>query len=628
MQLIAALIFIVTATPARISGTTDAPPGTPATLAIATRSTTTTVMAGGRWEFAIDWPLPAGTHIARVQIAGSEARVEIRVLSREPFTEPAEPQRTAEPALGNPAMEMTDRWRIIPPPYELDEKARSRLDPYNQNLLKGDYPIVGNDLFLVLTGISDTLAETRTLPTPSGVSTHRPGSFPFFGRSDQGFFNQNFTISADLYRGDTTFQPVRERVKATVIANFNTVRVEENAILKPDVRKGTERTNGYFSLQEFFYERKLRDLSPNYDFLSVRVGSQPFTSDFRGFVFSDTNLGARLFGNWSSNRYQYNVALFNRLEKDTNSGLNTLQGLRGQRVAIANLYWQDFLRKGYTQQFSIHAMHDAASLHYDRNGFLVRPAPIGVVQRHKILAYYIGEAGFGHLGRINVDQAAYYVFGHDTLNPLAGPDPRLRASPGVRIGAGMAAIELSYDRDWLRPRIALFYASGDGNPRDRRARGFDSIYDSTAFAGGGFSFFNRLGIRLAGTGVSLVERGSLLPDLKTSKDEGQPNYVNPGVLLASAGIDVDVTPRLKALFTANDIRLDTTAPIEALLFQSGIHRHLGIDVSAGARYRPFLNNHVLIVGGVAAFLPGRGFTDIYDRRSALYHMFTDVVLTF
>ena len=62
-----------------------------------------------------------------------------------------------------------------------------------------------------------------------------------------------------------------------------------------------------------------------------------------------------------------------------------------------------------------------------------------------------------------------------------------------------------------------------------------------------------------------------------------PLIYNP--YFASAGIDVDVTPRLKAIFTASDIRLDSPAPIEALLFQSGIHRHLGIDVSAGARYR-------------------------------------------
>ena len=75
----------------------------------------------------------------------------------------------------------------------------------------------------------------------------------------------------------------------------------------------------------------------------------------------------------------------------------------------------------------------------------------------------------------------------------------------------MAALEVSYDRDWLAPATSRSSTpSGDRNPRDRTRTGFDSIFDRPNFAGGGFSFFNRLGIRLAGSGVALVERGSLL----------------------------------------------------------------------------------------------------------------------
>src|SRR6516164_8630841 len=55
------------------------------------------------------------------------------------------------------------------------------------------------------------------------------------------------------------------------------------------------------------------------------------TVSFRGFIFNDTNLGARLFGNLGNNRYQYNLAFFDMLEKQTNSGLNTFS-LRDQRV--------------------------------------------------------------------------------------------------------------------------------------------------------------------------------------------------------------------------------------------------------------------------------------------------------
>ena len=629
------------AVPFVISGTSDAPEGTAVTVTIETVSVDATVVADHTWSVSWTAPLNTGTYVATVKIGTESATQDIRVqlaadLPRQSGVE-APPARTyarVETLAEQNYQEMTDRWRITPPPYELDEQPKGRkigerggtLDPYNRNLFKGDYPIYRN-YFLVLTGISDTLAESRTLPTPSGVSAARPSSFRFFGKDNQSLFNQNLTFSGDVFQGDTAFQPIAQRLKITLIANMNRVKVEENAIVKPDVRRGTRRTDGRLSLQELFYERKLGDLSPNYDFLSVRVGSQPFTSDFRGFIFSDTNLGVRLFGNYASNRFQYNLAAFDRLEKDTNSGLNTFER-RGQKVGIANFYWQDFLVPGYTQQFSIHHVRDDASFKYDRNGILVRPAPVGVFTPHEVDATYIGQAGLGHIGRWNVDHAVYFVFGRDSLNPIAGPDPRLRDRDSVRIAAASAALEVSYDRDWYRPRAALFYATGDHKPRDRTARGFDSIFDATAFAGGGFSFFNRLGIRLAGTGVSLVERGSLLPALRSSKEEGQPNYVNPGIQLASVGVDVDVTPRLKAVVTANYIRLDATESVEEVLFQGSLRKTLGEDISVGLRYRPFLSQNIVVVGGTAVFLPGNGFKDIYESGRALYHVFTNVILTF
>ena len=69
----------------------------------------------------------------------------------------------------------------------------------------------------------------------------------------------------------------------------------------------------------------LRILSDAYDFISARAGIQTFNSDFRGFIFFDQEPGLRLFGTLDSNRYQYNAAYFAMLEKDTNSGLNTIR---------------------------------------------------------------------------------------------------------------------------------------------------------------------------------------------------------------------------------------------------------------------------------------------------------------
>jgi hypothetical protein len=600
----------------------------------------TTADTTGHWTLMWTPPVKTGTWTITATSGGVTATQLLRVqlpgnVHRQPIVEPIVRYGTPEIPHPEAYQEMTDRWRIAPPPYELTDPTHGRaigkngatLDPYNQNLIKGDLPIFGKDWFFDFTGISDTLAESRTLPTPSGVSAVKPTSITVFGKDNQNLFNENLIASFDLFQGDTAFKPIMQRFKATLIGNLNYVHLRENGLVKPDVRRGTSRTDGHLSLQEFFYERKLATVSPNYDFISIRVGSQPFNSDFRGFIFNDTNLGVRVFGNFASNRYQYNVAVFDRLEKDTNSGLNTFE-LRDQQVAIANIYMQDFVFRGYTQQFSVHYVRDEPTFHYDRNGILVRPAPVGVFTPHEIRATYLGESGLGHIGRFNVDHAVYYVFGHDDLNPIAGPDPRLKDGNGVRIGAGSAALEVSYDRDWIRPRLAFFYASGDKSPRDRKATGFDSIFDSPAFAGGGFSFFNRLGIRLAGTGVALVERGSLLTSLRSSKDEGQPQYVNPGVQIASAGLDVDVTPRLKAIFTGNYIRFDAVRSVEAILFQGNIHKQLGTDLSVGLRYRPMLNQNVVIVGGTALFLPGRGFKDIYERDRPLVHVFTNVILTF
>ena len=48
-------------------------------------------------------------------------------------------------------------------------------DPYNQNRLKGDYPVIGKRTFFTFTGISDSLLEGRNLPVPAGVSTRASG---------------------------------------------------------------------------------------------------------------------------------------------------------------------------------------------------------------------------------------------------------------------------------------------------------------------------------------------------------------------------------------------------------------------------------------------------------------------
>jgi hypothetical protein len=490
-------------------------------------------------------------------------------------------------------------------------------------VLKGDYPILGQHTFLNMTATTRAILEHRQVPTPTTPfeSTQDPFQEEFFGSPNQFFYTQDFLLSFDLFHGDAAFKPVDWRLKVTGIYNVNYLDVEELAIVNPDVRAGTTRDRDDLALEEWFFETKLADLSPHYDFLSVRGGSQLFVSDFRGFIFADTNRGVRLFGNRHANRDQFNVIWLDQTEKETNSLLNRGDD-RHQNTLIANYYRQDFIWPGYTSQLSFHYNQDKPSFEFDKNDFLVRPDPVGVFQPHRIDAYYLGWAGNGHINRMNISHALYWALGRDDLNPLAGRP--------VDINAQMAALELSYDRDWVRFRSSFFWSSGDDDINDEEGEGFDAILDNPNFAGGEFSFWQRQMIRLFG--VNLVNARSLIPNLRSSKFQGQTNFVNPGLYLLNAGLDGDVTPRLKLISNVNLLWFEQTEVLETFIFQGEVRNFIGTDLSLGAEYRPRLNNNILLIGGVSGLIAGEGFDDLYRRldghASDLFAGFLEVILTY
>jgi len=506
-----------------------------------------------------------------------------------------------------------DRWKLDWPDYQRygprDEAPYVKghwYDPFNRNKLKGDYPIFGQRTFLNVNLVSDTFLTGRRLPVPSGLGSDEPDSAEFFGRMGQLAYGQNFSFSATLFHGDTAYRPIDWQIKFTPEVNVNYLKVRENGIVNPDVRAGTARLDAHASLQEAFVEAKIADLSKSFDFLSARAGIQTFNSDFRGFVFFDQEPGLRLIGTLDSNRYQFNAAYFTMLEKDTNSGLNSME-YRNRQVLVGNIYRQDFLKPGYNIQASFHYDKDDATLHYDTNDFLVRPAAVGLARPHKVRSYYYGLTGDGHIGRLNLTHAFYQVLGYDSKNPIAGKR--------TDINAQMAAAELSWDRDWIRFRGSIFWASGDDNPRDGTARGFDTIVDNSNFAGGFFSFWNREGIRLTGSAVSLVSPGSLIPSLRSSKTQGQANFVNPGIFIYNGGADIEITPKLRGVLNLNVIRFDHTEPLELILLQAPIHKGVGVDSGLGVTYRPPLTENMVITGAFNAFSPGQGFRDIFTDKT-------------
>ncbi len=511
---------------------------------------------------------------------------------------------------------IADRWRIGFPTWDrygnghpvgddYPYKEGNWLDPYNQNVLKGDYPIIGQHTFYSITAQSLAVHEYRQTPTATTPfeSTRDAFSAPFFGDPDQFFYTPNFRFTFELFHGNAAFKPVDWKLRLSPVFNVNNLDVQELAIVNPDVRAGTNRLRDDFALEEWFAEAKLADIGPDYDFVSARVGSQLFVSDFRGFIFRDTNRAVRLFGTRLANRDQFNAVWFDMAEKDTNSELNTFDD-RHQNVVILNYFRQDFVFPGYTAQASFLYNHDKPSFKFDDNDVLVRPDPVGIFKEHEVNAYYLGFGGDGHIGRINVSNQFYVALGNDSANPIGGTPQQINAQ--------MAAVELSYDRDWIRFRTSYFYASGDDDPNDGRATGFDTILDDPIFAGGEFSYWQRQSIRLFGT--NLVQRKSIVPNLRSSKIQGQSNFVNPGLQLFNFGMDFELTPKSRIVTNANYLYFDQTAVLTTYTFQNKINREIGTDLSLGLEYRPLLNDNAIIVVGVATLIPDRGLKDLFGTE--------------
>jgi hypothetical protein len=572
-------------------------------------------------------------------------------------------------------------------------------NPYQQSILKGDVPVIGQNIFTDITLKNFTDTEFRKLPTSSGISTAEPSSSEVFGRDESFTFSNDTSISVDIFKGETAFRPIDWDLKLMGVYNVNYVYFNEDNQISADPRgvsysgetdtnnakiggagaasdsvipvyAGTSYENAanltpgelvdylypklskapedeagthyttrleeFFALQEAFVELHLADLSNNYDFLSMRIGIQPFVSDFRGFIFADSNLGVRFFGNADDNRIQYNLVAFDMLEKDTFSDLNTFDQ-RQQYVIIANLYRQDFFFPGYTAQWSFQTNLDNGKDHYDRLDLQTRPELLGNPVPHDVHAYYFGWTGDGHIGRLNLTHAFYQVFGTDDFNGLADRK--------VTINAQMAAAELSYDFDWIRVKVSGFYGSGDNDPTGGTGSGFDSIVDEPTFIGGPFSWFSHEGFNLGGTAVDLKERDSLVLDLRSSKSEGQANFVNPGVALLGIGTDADLTPKLRLFANLNYIWIPADETIKLALQTNSGDNQLGLDASLGFKFRPLLNDNIIISAGVGFFFPGQGYKDIYETNTAqvpgfdsntpqghvdamLYNVFTTVTFTY
>lgn len=486
-----------------------------------------------------------------------------------------------------------DRWRIIDSLGHPD----NRLDPYaTNNPLKGDRPIWGANGFSVLTVSSNSLLESRRVPASPAAGTNQR----------QFFDSQTATIDAVLYEGDTIFRPPDYQLRITPTFNYSSTSTG-----------AVNTTTTTVGAQAFFFEKHLRDVSPQYDFDSVRIGIQPVTSDFRGFVFADQPLGVRLFGTRDNDIYQYSVGWFRRLPKNAARQNDLGAGIPANDLLMANLYVQDLGKAGLTSEFVM--IYDRSRAPGTRVVLSDAKATFTTGARHDYDVVYLGYSADGHIGRLNLTGSLYEVIGRESQAVFTG-----RAS---RVQASFAAVELSRDFDWIRVRASGLYASGDGNPLDGQSRGFDGINQSAIFAGTDSTFFIHQRLPLVVGAIDLKQRDSLFPSLRSTADTGESDFTNPGLLLLGVGSDLDLAPTLRVSFDVDRLAFDRTDTLQALLNGATVSRNIGTDASVDAIYRPFNSQNVIARLSVAKLFSVPAARNLVGGAAPV-SMFLNLVLTY
>lgn len=563
-----------------------------------------------------------------------------RIPGKDPLQDDLRPQAVDPNAVEPPRPNLPREFIPVPDRWRLGHSLFKKpvwWDPYNRNILKGDRPVFGEDWFVNIAAISDTVYEPRRVPTPIAPNSSTvDGTLDVFGDTEQWLFNENIILSLSLIKGDTAFKPQDLEFRLTPVINYNYTEAEEVALLNRDPAEGKTRTDSHIALQEAFVDYHIRNVSDRYDFDSLRAGIQPFSTDFRGFLFQDNQLGFRFFGNRANNVFQYNLAWFRRLEKDTNSGLNDVsEKPREDDIFIANLYIQDVPKLGFVSQFTAvyNRNREDDEFFFNNNAFLERPASLGDERQRSYDVIYLGFNGDGHFGRANLTASAYYAFGWDHHNQLNNSGPGEESD----ISAYLIALEPSVDFDWIRLRGSFLLASGDDDPFDDKETGFDAIFENPQFAGGDTSYWIRQGIPfIGGGGVALTQRNGVLASLRTSKEHGQSNFVNPGLFLLGFGTDFDILPELRISTNINKMYFVETAVLEALRNQGDIEKDIGWDISAAAIYRPFQSQNVVFRLSGAMLVAGQGFKDLYASAAdpngladdIYYSVLANLILTY
>ena len=263
---------------------------------------------------------------------------------------------------------LEDRWRVGFPEWDRYGKGHPPVDdypyvpghwwdPYNQNVLKGDYPIIGQNTFLAITAQSSTLTEYHQVPIADhAVREHR--SCRGRTRSSAGRISscylQYFALSFDLFHGDA-------RVSTAGLAHQGYADLELQLPRRPANSASSAPTccTVWIAADRSWHWRNgsSRPSLPTSGRTTISSRSAPARSHLP--ATSAASSSATRTGRCACSAPPIPTAINSTSPISTSSRrtptamLNTFDN-RSQQIVIANYYIQDFIFPGYTAEFSVH----------------------------------------------------------------------------------------------------------------------------------------------------------------------------------------------------------------------------------------------------------------------------------
>ncbi|MCI4624413.1 MAG: hypothetical protein L3V56_00460 [Candidatus Magnetoovum sp. WYHC-5] len=406
-----------------------------------------------------------------------------------------------------------------------------------------------------------------------------------------GFFEAKGNATGEIFNPD--------KWKAYINVGLHTMMNPGNDSLEDGLyRRVSHDVNGDITLEEAWVELVLSQEA------TVRAGIQEYNADLIGTIYNDTDPGVRVYGT-VGNGIQWSLFAAQRFENNLISDLNVLGDIRDQHIVIANAQFN--VGKTLIKPTLIYN-HDREGDHkYGRSGY-----------DEKIDAVYGGVTTYGPVGPLQVLTGLYGAVGMQDNVMLLGTVPL--EDQDIRAFMGYADIAYPLNKSMITPHIGVFYASGDDNPGDDDAEGFDSISDKVNVWGSkGIIIDDR--ISLPG-GVTVVRNNSPYTSLRDNDDSS--NFVNPGVLATNLGLVVVPHKKLNVDTNLTYFWWAETQVLEAIF--GDLDREIGLEWNMLVDFT--INKNLTVFAGGAAFWPENEMNKIFGDDSVATNILGGVKIGF